>query len=197
MRNGCVMLVVVLAAVVVARDARAQVTASAFAGVHVAGRSAYVDLEDSEGDVGPLYGASFGWRLTRRVTIGVEGAWMPRFLKAGGDLVERGRLTSWMAQADVVIWQGASPAGPQLFVVGGVGVMRSDLADVLGAFTETNTLAAGAVGGGVAIPIRGRIQFRSDGRYVRSAATEGGRAAFEPGHVSFWRVTSGLVVRLR
>jgi hypothetical protein len=55
-------------------------------------------------------------------------------------------------------------------------------------------LPAATVGGGLLLPLRGRVRLRSDVRYQRSTFEEGGRSAFDTRHVSFWRIASGVTV---
>jgi hypothetical protein len=193
MRDAIRALTLLIASVLPA-TAQAQVTVTPFAGVSFAAQTGFVDLEQTAGDVKAVYGAAVGWRMTRRWTIGFEGALMPQFLKGEGELVERGRLTSLLASVDYAFWPRSSAAGLQLFLTGGAGVVRIEIDDVLGAFTGSSTLPAGYVGAGVLFPLRSRMRFRSDVRYVRSTFEPGGRAAFDEEHVSFWRVTSGVAI---
>jgi hypothetical protein len=179
---------------VIPASAQAQFRVTPFVGVGAAGQPSFVDLEQTAGGVEAVYGAAAGWRLNRRWTLGFEGALTPRFLKADGELVERGRLTSFLASVDYAFWPRSSSAGLQLFLTGGAGAVRVEIDDVLGAFTESSTLPAGHVGGGVLFPLRNRLSVRSDVRYVRSTYERGGRAAFVEEHVSFWRITSGVAI---
>ena len=193
MRHAIRTLTLLIASVLPA-PAQAQFTVTPFAGVSVAGQPSFVDLEQTAGDLEAVYGAAIGWRMTRRWTLGFEGALMPQFLKGDGELVERGRLTSLLASVDYAFWPRSSSAGLQLFLTGGAGAVRVEIDDVLGAFTESSTLPAGHVGVGVLFPLRGRMSVRSDVRYVRSTFKRGGRAAFVEEHVSFWRITSGVAI---
>jgi opacity protein-like surface antigen len=193
MRHAICTLTLLIASVVPA-PAQAQFTLTPFAGVSVAGQPSFVDLEQTAGDLEAVYGAAVGWRMTRRWTLGFEGALMPQFLKGDGKLVERGRLTSLLASVDYAFWPRSSSAGLQLFLTGGAGAVRVEIDDVLGAFTGSSTLPAGHVGAGVLFPLRSRMRVRSDVRYVRSTFEPGGRAAFDEEHVSFWRVTSGVAI---
>jgi hypothetical protein len=183
-----------LVACVVPAPAQAQLTVTPFAGVTFAGQTGFVDLEQTAGDLKAVYGAAAGWRVTRRWTIGFEAALMPQFFKGDGEIVERGRLTSLVASVDYAFWPRSSSSGLQLFVTGGAGVVHVEIDDVLGAFTGSSTLPAGYVGAGAVFPLRSRLRFRSDVRYVRSTFEPGGRAAFDEEHVSFWRVTSGVTI---
>ena len=194
MRNACLLSAALIVTLAAASPARAQVSVAPFAGVSLAGRTGFVDLEDAAADVNPLYGAWIGWRMTRGLSVGFEGTWMPQFLKGTGEFVERGRLASWMGQVDYVIWPRARADRPQLFVTAAAGAVRVDLDDVLDAFTEASTLPAAAVGGGVLVPLRTRLRLRSDVRYVRSAFAEGGDSAFDERHVSFWRISTGVTL---
>ena len=193
MRHAIRTLTLLIASVLPA-PAQAQFTVTPFAGVSVAGQTSFVDLEQTAGDLEAVYGAAVGWRMTRRWTLGFEGALMPQFLKGDGELVERGRLTSLLASVDYAFWPRSSSAGLQLFLTGGAGAVRVEIDDVLGAFTGSSTLPAGHVGAGVLFPLRSRMRVRSDVRYVRSTFEPGGRAAFDEEHVSFWRVTSGVAI---
>jgi hypothetical protein len=193
MRHAIRTLTLLIASVLPA-PAQAQLTVTPFAGVSLAGQTGFVDLEQTAEDLEAVYGAAVGWRMTRRWTLGFEGALMPQFLKGDGKLVERGRLTSLLASVDYAFWPRSSSAGLQLFLTGGAGAVRVEIDDVLGAFTGSSTLPAGHVGAGVLFPLRSRMRVRSDVRYVRSTFEPGGRAAFDEEHVSFWRVTSGVAI---
>jgi Outer membrane protein beta-barrel domain len=193
MRHAIRTLALLIASVLPA-PAQAQFTVTPFAGVSVAGQTSFVDLEQTAGDLKAVFGAAVGWRMTRRWTLGFEGALTPQFLKGDGELVERGRLTSLLASVDYAFWPRSSSAGLQLFLTGGAGAVRVEIDDVLGAFTGSSALPAGHVGAGVLFPLRSRIRVRSDVRYVRSTFEPGGRAAFDEEHVSFWRVTSGVAI---
>jgi hypothetical protein len=193
MRHAICTLTLLIASVVPA-PTQAQVTVTPFAGMNFAGQTGFVDLEQTASDPKAVYGAAVGWRATRRWTIGFEAALTPKFLKGDGEIVERGRLTSLLASVDYAFWPRSSTARLQLIVTGGVGAVRVEIDDVLGAFTGSSTLPAGYVGTGVLIPLRSRMRIRSDVRYVRSTFEPGGRAAFDEGHVSFWRVTSGVAI---
>ena len=193
MRHAICTLALLIASVVAA-PAQAQITVTPFAGMSVAGRTGFVDVEQTAGDPKALFGAAVGWRMTRRLTVGFEGALMPRFLKGDGDLVERGRLTSLLASVDYAFWPRSPSSRLQLFVTGGAGVVRVEIDDALDAFTGSSTLPAGHVGVGVLFPVGSRLRVRSDVRYVRSTFESGGRAAFDEEHVSFWRITSGIAI---
>ena len=193
MRHAIRTLALLIASVLPA-PAQAQFTVTPFAGVSVAGQTGFVDLEQTAGDLEAVYGAAVGWRITRRWTLGFEGALMPQFLKGDGELVERGRLTSLLASVDYVFWPRSSSPRLQLLLTGGAGAVRVEIDDVLAAFTGSSTLPAGHVGVGMLFPLRNRLRIRSDVRYVRSTFEPGGRAAFDEEHVSFWRVTSGVAI---
>jgi hypothetical protein len=183
-----------LIASVLPAPAQAQFTLTPFAGVSVTGQTSFVDLEQTAGDLEAVYGAAIGWRITRRWTLGFEGALMPRFLKGDGELIQRGRLTSLLGSVEYALWPRSSSTGLQVFLTGGAGAVRVEIDDVLGAFTGSSTLPAGHVGTGVLFPLRSRLRIRSDIRYVRSTFEPGGRTAFGEEHVSFWRVTSGVAI---
>ena len=193
MRHAIRTLTLLIASVLPAH-AQAQFTLTPFAGVSVTGQPSFVDLEQTAGDLVAVYGAAIGWRMTRRWTLGFEGALMPQFLNGDGELVQRGRLTSLLASVDYAFWSRPSSAALQLFLTGGAGAVRVELDDVLGAFTGSSTLLAGHVGTGVLFPLRRHMRVRTDVRYVRSTFEPGGRAAFVEEHVSFWRVTSGVAI---
>jgi opacity protein-like surface antigen len=196
MRHTIRTLTLLVAVSVLPPPAQAQFTLTPFAGVSAGGETGFVDVEQAAGDLKPVYGLSAGWRMRPRWTLGVEGALMPTFLKADGGLVERGRLTSFLAHVDYAVWPRSTSTGTQLFLTGGIGVVRVDIDDVFDAFTGSSTLPAGHVGAGVHFPVRSRIGLRSDVRYLRSTSKPGGRAAFDEEYVSFWRVTSGVSIAL-
>jgi hypothetical protein len=183
-----------LSALLVPVPAQAQFTVTPFAGVSLVGEPSFVDLEQTAGGLEPVYGAAIGWRMTRRWTLGFEGALMPQFLNGQGELVARGRLTSLLASVEYALWPRSSPTAVQLFLTGGAGAVHVEIADTLGAFTDSSTLPAAHAGGGALFALGNRLSVRSDVRYVRSTFERGGRAAFADEHVSFWRITSGIAI---
>ena len=193
-RHAIRMLTLLTAVSVLPARAQAQLTVTPFAGMSFAGETGFVDLEQAAGTRKAVYGVSAGWRMARRWTVGFEGTVMPKFLKGDGEVVERGRLTSFLAQLDYGLWPGSRSTGPQLFLTGGIGVVRVDIDDVFDAFTASSTLPAGHVGAGVTLPLGSRLRLRNDVRYVRTTSKPGSPARFDDGYASFWRVTSGVEI---
>jgi hypothetical protein len=189
-RTRCILAVL---AFFIPAIAGAEWTVKAFAGVSTASRSGFVDLDGAAGKTKPVFGGAVGWEWSNGFGVELELATSPSFLKGSSDLVESGRLDTVMANAT---WLFPRPSARlRTYISGGIGAARVTFRDALGAFTSTSTLGAANVGGGLLVPLSGRVHIAGDGRYVRSRYGEANRAGFEEEYVAYWRVAGGVLLR--
>ena len=175
-------------------EARADWTARPFFGAAVNAKHGFVDLEQTAGDVKPVFGGAAGWRW-RSISIEFELGVLPGFFNGPENLVVSGNVTTMMGN---VTWQLPRPGESsrlRAYVAGGAGVVRVGLEDALDAFTSKTSLAGGNAGGGILVRLRPRLDFNAEVRYFKTQYGEIGRAGFSETFVSFTRVTAGVVRR--
>jgi hypothetical protein len=182
-----------LLALLVPATAGAEWTVKAFAGVTMASRSGFIDLDGATGKTNSLFGGALGWEWSNGFGVEFELAISPSFLKGSGGLVTTGRLETVMANAT---WLLPRPSARlRAYISGGIGAARVTFEDALDAFTSSSTLAAGNVGGGVLVPLRRRVHVVGDVRYLQSQYGDANRAGFGEEYVAYWRVAGGVLLR--
>jgi hypothetical protein len=184
--------VLALLSLLMPASAGADLTAKAFAGATTASRSGFFDLDGATGKSKLFFGGAFGWEWSNGVGVELELAAAPSFLKGSNGLVESGSLTTVMANATWLLPRPSTRL--RAYLSGGVGAARVTFQDALGAFTETSTLAAASLGGGVLVPVSGRARIIGDARYVHSQYGEVNGAGFGEEYVAYWRVTGGVLL---
>lgn len=165
-----------------------------FAGMTMASSHGFVDLEQTMGKSKPVVGLAFGWQ-PRDVGVEVELATVPSFLKDTGELLNRGRLVTMMANVTWLPLAGWRDGRVRPYVSGGAGAVRVSIDDVLGAFSSESTLAAGNVAAGITLRLQPRFAINAEARYFRSRFGEQNVAGFGDEYVAFTRVIAGAVVR--
>jgi hypothetical protein len=163
-------------------------------GVTFAATHGFVDLEQAAGKAKPFFGVAVGWQ-PNDVGIEVEFGTAPGFLRESGDLVERGALTSVMANVTWLLPRPALGSAIRGYVTGGIGVIRVTLDDALGAFSTRSQLAAANAGGGVVFRLTPRASLNTEVRYFKSQFGEQNQAGFGEEFVSFARISGGVVFR--
>jgi opacity protein-like surface antigen len=168
-------------------------------------------------DVNGTGGSSFGNQLEKKIDYGVSLAAMgagvvgfevdfgysPNFFESssatagngGFDLTNDSNMTTLTANAIVGIPIGGQRGGSvRPYVVGGVGLLRSNLGDA-GDFFVVNTKNDFGfdVGGGVMGFFNSNIGVRGDVRYFRSfRGSDDNLTGLALGNVNFWRGSVGL-----
>lgn len=186
---------VLIAALTVSAPTRAyaQLTVKAFAGINFGSDHGFIDLDDAASRVQATFGAAAALDVSDDLSIEVEFATSPKFLKGDSGLIESGRVDTFFANA---YWRfGQRPSRLRPYLGAGFGTARVTLEDTLDAFTSTSTLAAVNVGGGVTAGTSTRVRLIADVRYVRSQYADAGAAGLGEEYVAFWRASAGVLLR--
>jgi hypothetical protein len=157
-------------------------------------KTGFVDLENAVEKKKVSIGVGGGRFIGSRFGVEGEVAWLPRFFKGDGGLVNSSRVVTTSGN---VLVQG--PIG-KLRPYGTIGagwifVRTEDVADV---FTLSSTLKALNAGGGVMAPIK-NWTLRADVRYFVSehADPQPPIPVIEDRSLRFWRVSVGVIFQLR
>lgn len=141
-----------------------------------------------------VYGADFMWLGTSGLGFEVDFAYHPNFFEPGDDeqvfdFDSDGNVVTLMG--NVVF--GHKGGGVQPYVVGGVGLIRSNISDVGGFFEDVSDSSFGLnLGGGLRVG-GPKFGIRGDLRYFRSFSDiDFGDLDADLGAFSFWRGTVGV-----
>ena len=191
MRASVRALCVVAAVLGSAGPARAEWFLTPFAGITAGGRTGYFDPDDAVSQTKPTFGVA----VTRAwVRLAVEGevAAVPGFFTAG----EAGLITSssLLCMSGNVIITLPGPGGLKPYAVAGLGAIRVRMQDAGDVFSVSEWQPLFNVGGGLLVPVTGRLSVRGDVRYTFSRRSDGAGSTigFGTTYVYFWRVSAGL-----
>lgn len=194
-RGVRLLLMAMLGLLADARTADADWLFSVFAG-GAAGSHGYFSADDGASGIKPVAGVSVT-RAGRRFSFDAEAALLPGFFTREPDgLVTSSRVIHVSGNL-IVNLPSRGRFHPYALAGGGtVHVHARDAADV---FPVSEWLGAVSVGGGVFVPISGRLRFRLDARYTRSRRREGAESPIRFGttFVDYGRVTAGLAFAVR
>jgi hypothetical protein len=141
-----------------------------------------------------VYGADVMWLGTSGLGFEIDFAYHPNFFEPGDDE----ELFDFESDGNVVTFMGNvvfghKGGGIQPYVTGGLGLMRTNIADVGGFFDEISDTAWGVNAGG-GLRVGGpKFGVRGDLRYFRQLSDiELGDVDFDLGDFSYWRGTVGV-----
>ena len=142
------------------------------------------------------YGASFGWMGGGVIGFEVDGAFAPDLFDEddGVDLaIQESNATTLMANLIV-----GAPLGPvRPYASGGVGLIRTSVADADEFFDIDDNSFGVNIGGGVMGFINDNVGLRGDIRYFRGLQDSDGGDDIDLdfGTFDFWRSTFGVTLR--
>ncbi len=145
------------------------------------------------------YGVSLGWMGGG--IIGVEGdiGYAPKFFAPTANIGKTNVLT---AMGNVIVGipiGGQHGGGIRPYIVGGAGLLRTNVTSSLSSLQLDNSSAGFDVGGGINGYFADHIGIRGDVRYFREFSARDANTALGfalgTGHLDFWRGTVGLVFR--
>jgi hypothetical protein len=157
--------------------------------------------------VQPFAAVNTGGQTTRESAgLGVSGGWMGSWFGGEGEAA----WSPWFFDRDggfrtkyrAATYTGTALGGPRIgawqpYGAFGLGVLRSEIEEVGGLATLTDTRAAWHAGGGV-MWTAGPIGLRADARYIRAIDdTEPRDNVFAErlGHFDYWRIGGGVAFR--
>ena len=179
------------------RSASAEWQIRPFLGVTFAGGTTFVDLEQAAGHPKIAVGVN-GVLLGEN--IGIEGDFgrTPNFFQSGDQhLVLGSSATTLTGNIVIALPRHLTEYTLRPYFVGGAGLMRVRIDDVLGALRVASTLPAIDVGGGATGFLTDRVGLSWDMRYFRSFSgkAEGHGLSFGAEQLSFWRANMALAIR--
>lgn len=141
------------------------------------------------------YGASLAKMGSGPIGFEIDFGYSPNFFETGTgasgfDFTNDSNVTT--LTGNVIIGASGGPIRP--YVVGGVGLIRSNVQDVRGLFSATSKNDFGMdVGGGVMGFFAENIGLRGDLRYFRSfRGTTDNASGITLGDFKFWRASAGV-----
>ena len=196
---ACPALLVVAALMLAPRDAAADWTVTPFVGGNFGGAatvSAGASRDNTQNTFGRsvFYGVSVGHRITHALSVEADLARSPHAFATSKpsnafQFTDDSSVTTLMGN---VILTDPDPA-VRPFVVGGLGLLHTDLRPLRNVSPGTASDLGMNVGGGVIGAIARRVALRGDARYFRSfRSTDYHGLALAKLH--FWRVSSGVSI---
>ena len=146
-----------------------------------------------------------------KLNLGVSGLWLGEVVGIEGDvattagffsgdssskatLILRSHVATVMGNAVVALPKSISEYGLRPYAVAGLGSMHVSTNDNQFAFPFTKWLSAWDVGGGATGFLNDFVGLNWDLRYFKTLQTQPGGTG--PEHLSFWRATMGISVRI-
>jgi hypothetical protein len=180
-----------------ASSAQAEWQFKPFVGVTFGGGTTFVDLEQAAGTAHVAAGGSV---TLLGEWLGIEGD-VGRtfgFFETGGQhLVTQSGVTTVTGNAVVAMPRHLTQYGLRPYGVGGAGVVRVNIEDVLGVLKVSAALPVFDVGGGVTGFLNNYVGLNWDVRYFRSMTrtAETAGLSFGAEQISFWRASMALAIR--
>jgi len=163
--------------------------------------------QDTRGYLAPSIGATFSGDTTSTgTTVGVAGGWRTGWLGIEGEVTSTPNFfeqTDFLGNRWVTTIMGnalvhyGSSKNMSVFVIGGFGALRVDLAEAGGLNTVKTSKPAFDIGGGAMRLWSNNVGVRGDIRYVRAVGNTDDDAngfGLEVSKLSFVRATAALVV---
>ena len=168
-----------------------------FMGVKFGGGTSIVDLELAAGQAKTTLGVSAF--LLSDAILGYEAmfGYVPQYFNGDtGPLIKPGSyLIDMMGNVIVSLPPDVTAGGLRPYMVGGVGLIHAEAADILGIFQVRRTVPAFDVGVGAVGLLTNNVGVRFDVRYLRSFTNDDGSLARVGRRISYSRATIGLVLR--
>ncbi|MGH9173591.1 MAG: outer membrane protein [Vicinamibacterales bacterium] len=141
-----------------------------------------------------VYGGDLMWLGTSGLGFELDFAYHPNFFEPGDDE----ELFDFDSDGNVVTFMGnlvfgRAGGGIQPYVVGGFGLMRTNIGEVTGLFDDISDTAWGVNAGGGLRMGSPSVGLRGDLRYFRQLSDIAiGDVDFDLGDFSYWRGTVGV-----
>jgi hypothetical protein len=195
MRSALLALVLLLPA----RRVDAEWQVRPFLGATFAGKTTFVDLDQGAGKPNVAIGVN-GALLGNIVGVEVDFGYMPGFFQSGNrELVRDNSVTTLTGNAIIAAPRRRTEYTLGPYFVGGMGLVRAHVEDVLGVFTVSRTLPTVDLGGGVTGNLSQSIGLMWDARYFRSVGGKIRGLSVDPlnakERISFWRASMAVVFR--
>lgn len=190
-------ILLVLSLLLLPVPASADLFLAPFMGVKFGGGTSIVDLELAAGQAKTTLGVSAF--LLSDAILGYEAmfGYVPQYFNGDtGPLIKPGSyLIDMMGNVIVSLPPDVTAGGLRPYMVGGVGLIHAEAADILGIFQVRRTVPAFDVGFGAVGLLTNNVGVRFDVRYLRSFTNDDGSLARVGRRISYSRGTIGLVLR--
>jgi opacity protein-like surface antigen len=195
---------ILFAAVAQPKNASADWLFTPFVGWNWGGSADFLDLDDFDDEFEQKvnFGASLAWMGAGVVGFEVDFGYSPNFFEttAGTGNFEFGDSNVTTLMGNVIIGVpvgGQSGPGFRPYVVGGVGIIKSQIGDVEDFFNIDSTNWGFNVGGGANFFFTDKFGLRGDIRYFRSLEDTEAEDDFNIGLADFrfWRGSVGATFR--
>jgi Outer membrane protein beta-barrel domain len=194
MPTRCLALAMVLSS---AAPAAAEWQIKPFIGLTFGGNTTLVDLERAVGHTNLVFGGT-GVLLGDVFGLEADFGRMPGFFQSGGQhLVLRSSATTLTGNIVVAVPRRLTQYTLRPYLVGGVGLVRAHIDNVLGVLPVSSTLPAVDLGGGATGFLTERVGLNWDIRYFHSV---GGKdqargLSFGKEQLAFWRASMAVAIR--
>lgn len=190
-------ILLVLSLLLLPVPASADLFLAPFMGVKFGGGTSIVDLELAAGQAKTTLGVSAF--LLSDAILGYEAmfGYVPQYFNGDtGPLIKPGSyLIDMMGNVIVSLPPDVTAGGLRPYMVGGVGLIHAEAADILGIFQVRRTVPAFDIGFGAVGLLTNNVGVRFDVRYLRSFTNDDGSLARVGRRISYSRATIGLVLR--
>jgi opacity protein-like surface antigen len=193
----CATIALVLSLLLVPAPASADLFLAPYVGVKFGGGTSIVDLELAAGQAKTTLGVSVF--LLSDAILGYEATfgYVPQYFNGDtGPLIKPGSyLIDLMGNVVVSLPPDVTAGGLRPYIIGGVGLIHAEAADILGIFQVRRTMPAFNAGLGAVGLLTNNVGVRFDLRYLRSFTNDDGSLATVGRRISYSRATVGLVLR--
>jgi hypothetical protein len=182
-----------------AAPARADFLVTPFVGVTFGAETGFLILDETAiASKDLMFGGSWGWVSDQ--VFGAEGevAFAPGFFKAEDPegLVTANSVSTLFGNVIAALPVSISQEGLRPYLVGGLGVVRIRLDDLLGLASVPDNSLALQLGAGALGFVNERAGLRFDLRHIRSLARTTHPITLErSSKLSFWRASVGVAIR--
>lgn len=170
-----------------------------FVGVKLGGDTNMVDLDQAAGEPKLTVGGSLAILGERALGVEMDLGYSPRFFDAGhrSGLVAHSHVTTLTGNAIVAVPVSLTRESLRPFLVGGIGLMRVRIDDVLNVFRVQKNFLAFDLGAGAMGTLTRRTSVRFELRRFQNLTQKenGTGIGFGPSRLTFWRATTGLMFR--
>jgi hypothetical protein len=181
------------------RAAKADGFVTPFIGVNFAGATGTTLVNAVDDNSKLAYGVSLGYMGKGVIGFEEDVAYSPRFVAAA---VNVGQTNVFTLMSNLIIGipiGGQTGAGVRPYVLGGVGLLRTNVERSLAAVALDRNGIGFDLGGGVNVYFSDHLGVRGDLRYFRDFSVADATSAIgivlSQGNLDFWRGTAGLVLR--
>lgn len=168
-----------------------------FVGLTFGGTTTFVDLEQAAGRANLAFGAT-GVLLGDVFGLDADFGRAPGFFQSGGPhLVLRSSAMTLTGNIVIALPRRQTEYTLRPYFVGGAGLMRAQIDDVLGVLRVSSTLPALDLGGGATGFLTDRVGLNWDIRHFRSFGGNGQThgLSFGKEQLAFWRANMAVVIR--